>query len=166
MRSAPTDHPSAKGVTTPSTATVTDGKPTLTMSRTVDSSPTWNRRIKTPSCASTSMVALEANPWNHGTPSSWRLPSNTPATSSPSTGGWPARVAKSPPSLALATITASARMTGAAASAPGAGAPTASQEIGTAATDSVVRDRGGGKPILGARGAGLVSADGHDGQGQ
>src|SRR3989442_258817 len=48
---------------------------------------------------------------NHGTPSRERVPSTTPARSSPSTGGWSARAARSAPSLAPARIPASARIT-------------------------------------------------------
>src|SRR5690349_4651874 len=105
--SAPTHHPSAKGAMTPSVATRSAVAPTFNMSRTVDSRPTSNNRMMTPTCARASSVGLVASPCSPVIPIRPRLPSSTPATSSPSTAGCRARVARSPPSFAAARMIAS-----------------------------------------------------------
>src|ERR1051325_6752404 len=108
---APTSHPSTNGAATPSVATSTAVAPTFSMARTVDSRPTSKSSRITPIWASASRVSFASSPCSPVIPSRPRLPRITPAISSPSTAGCRARVARSPPSLAAASMIARAPRT-------------------------------------------------------
>src|SRR5262245_14136986 len=103
-RAAP--KPAANDPRVPSVATATAALPTCSTSRTVDSSPTSNSRMRTPSCDSMSTVRSEPRLRNSDQGSA---PRSSPANSSPSTGGWRRRVAISPPTFAATSTTASRR---------------------------------------------------------
>jgi hypothetical protein len=99
------------------------GSPTRNMSLTVDSRPTSNNRMRTPSVAMMSTPGFASMEWNHGTPTTSRLPRITPAISSPSTAGCPQRTATCPPSLATTRMIANANTTDTAGASVCTGSP-------------------------------------------
>ena len=100
--------PSPKGVMTPSVATSSDGAPTFSICPTVDFSPISKSRTSTPRRASMSSEGLAHSGSRAEKPTSDRLPTTTPASSSPRTAGCPRRTASSPPSLATDSTMTSA----------------------------------------------------------